>query len=308
VSGAVSMRELSGIYLEHLVKNGVRFIGGSADLSSNTNVRVDGMRDILPNDFSGNFINFGVREHAMAAIMNGLAYAGVRAVCSTFLVFSDYMRGAMRLSALSGLPVVYVLTHDSIAVGQDGPTHQPIEQIAGLRLIPNMNVFRPCNMAEVAWSWTRALGETNRPSCIILSRQKVPQIQSVVFGGIERGGYIVYKPRFKRIRITLVATGAEVPLAVSVAQRLKFGTQVVSMPSVADFLAQDKKYKHKILRGRVVVLEAAAGAPWFELADAVIGINEFGTSGPGDQVYKEYGFDADEIANSICDKIKHGRL
>lgn len=304
----ISTRELSGLYLSHLAKKGARFIGGSADLSSSTNVRVDGMRDILPNNFSGNFINFGVREHAMAAIMNGLAYAGIRPFGSTFLVFSDYMRGAMRLSALSGLPVVYVLTHDSIAVGQDGPTHQPVEQIAGLRLISNMNVFRPCNMAEVAYAWQTALSEYNRPSCIILSRQKFIQIKGTVFGQINQGGYVIYKPKHGRIKMTLLATGAEVPLAVSVAKRFGGGVQVASIPSVSHFMAQDAKYKRAVLRGRVVAIEAGATAPWFALADAVVGVDGFGMSGPGNQVYKEYGFDPDAIFSAIRGKIKNGKL
>ena len=304
----ISTRELSGAFLSKLMKKNPDLIGGSADLSSSTNVRVDGMCDILPDDFSGNFINFGVREHAMAAIMNGMAYAGIRSFGSTFLVFSDYMRGAMRLSALAGLPVIYVLSHDSIAVGQDGPTHQPIEQIAGLRLIPNMNVFRPCNMAEVAYSWQTALSETHRPSCIILSRQKIIQVDNPVFGEIERGGYVIYKNGHHRIKMTLVATGTEVPLAVSVAKRLGVGVQVVSMPSVAHFMAQDSEYKHRVLRGRVVAIEAGACAGWFELADAVIGVDDFGTSGPGDMVYREYGFDTDAIVCAIRGKMKNGKL
>ena len=270
----VSSRELSGLYLEQIVKRNPRnLIGGSADLSQSTNVRSGWTRDITKKDFSGNFINYGVREHAMAAIMNGIAYAGVRAFGSTFLVFSDYMRGAMRLSALSGLPVVYVLTHDSVAVGQDGPTHQPIEQIASLRLIPNMNVFRPCNMGEVAYAWRTALTEEKRPSCIVLSRQKFYQPASPIVGDIEKGGYVIYRARSHRIRLTLVATGAEVALAIVVARRLGRWVQVVSMPSVEKFKETDSQYKRKIMRGRIVAIEAGATPAWFELADAVVGID-----------------------------------
>lgn len=304
-----STRELSGMFLEQIVKRNPRnLIGGSADLSSNTNVRSNWTRDITSGDFSGNFINYGVREHAMAAIMNGMAYAGLRAFGSSFLVFSDYMRGAMRLSALAGLPVVYVLTHDSIAVGQDGPTHQPVEQLAGLRLIPNMNVIRPCNMAEVAYAWRTALSADNKPSCIILSRQKFYQAGAPIVGSVENGGYVIYRGNSHRVRMTLIATGAEVPLAIAVARRLGRGVQVVSMPSVSRFKETSQEYKNKILRGRVIALEAGATPAWFELAQAVIGIDEFGTTGPGDMVYDEYGFDAEAIAKAIRNKIRNGRL
>lgn len=304
----ISGREMSGIYLSQVVARNHNLIGGSADLSSNTNVRNDYTREITRDDFSGNFINYGVREHAMAAIMNGMTYAGLRAFGSTFLVFSDYMRGAMRIAALAGLPVVYVLTHDSVAVGQDGPTHQPIEQIASLRLIPNMNVFRPSNMSEVASAWRRALSEQARPSCIILSRQKMRQTPPAVFGDADCGGYVVYRARPHRIRMTLVATGSEVALAIAVARRLGRWVQVVSMPCVSIFQEMDAEYKRRILRGRVVVIEAGATATWFELADAVIGIDDFGVSGPGDMVYREYGFDVDAIVQEIRGRLKNGKL
>jgi len=304
----ISTREMSGLYLSKIISrahNGI--VCGSADLGHSTNLHVEGMVDITADDFWGNYINYGVREHAMAAIMNGMAYSGLRAVGSTFLVFSDYMRGAMRLSALSGLPVVYVLTHDSIAVGADGPTHQPVEQLAGLRLIPNMNVFRPCNMIEVAWAWRTALSEVNRPSCIVLSRQKILRTGEPVWGYIDAGGYIIYKPKTGRIRLTIIATGSEVPLAISVARRIP-GTQVASMPSVSHFREMDAEYKRSVLRGHVIAIEAGATASWFEFADDVIGVDEFGLSGPGDMVYREYGFDADAIVAAIRAKMKNVRI
>ncbi len=304
----ISTREMSGMCLEKIMRRGCTAILGSADLGSNTNVHVDSTVDITADDFSGNYINYGVREHAMAAIMNGLAYAGIRAVGSTFLVFSDYMRGAMRLSALSELPVVYVLTHDSVAVGADGPTHQPIEQIAGLRLIPNMNVFRPCNMTEVLWSWRTALSEVNKPSCIILSRQKISRIESVAYGYIDAGGYVIYKTNTRRIRLTLIATGTEVPLAIAVARRLGSGVQVASIPSVSHFRKNDAEYKQNVLRGHVIAIEAGATSSWFEFADDVIGIDSFGMSGSGDMVYREYGFDVDEIVAAIKAKMKNVRF
>lgn len=303
----ISTREMSGIYLSRIISRAQNIICGSADLGFSTNVRVDGMVDITADDFSGNYINYGVREHAMAAIMNGMAYSGLRAVCSTFLVFSDYMRGAMRISALAGLPVVYVLTHDSVAVGPDGPTHQPVEQLAGLRLIPNMNVFRPCNMLEVAWAWRVALSESNRPSCIVLSRQKIIRVGEPVWGYIDAGGYVIYKPKGQRIRLTIVATGSEVPVAIAVARRVP-GTQVASMPSVSHFREMDAEYRSNVLRGYVIAIEAGATASWFEFADDVIGIDDFGLSGPGDMVYRECGFDADAITTAIRARIKNVRI
>ncbi len=300
----ISTRELSGMYLNGLLSTGLKLIGGSADLGGSTNVRVENSREISADDFSGNYINYGVREHAMGAIMNGLSIAGLHPYGSTFLVFSDYMRPSIRLAALSGLSVIYVLTHDSVAVGEDGPTHQPIEQLSSLRLIPNLNVFRPCNGLEVAYAWRRALADISHPSCIVLSRQKFRQIPTPINAEMGRGAYIIQPAKARRVKVTLVATGSEVSLAIDVAARLGDAVQVVSMPSVADFRAQDEDYKRKILAGYVVAIEAAASAPWFEFADAVVGVDRFGVSGPGAEVYAAMGFDADAIARDIKDKLK----
>ncbi len=291
----ISTRELSGKYLEKLLPIEPNLIGGSADLSESTKTMVPGSQEITATDFNGNFIHFGVREHSMAAIMNGLALGGLRPYGGTFLVFSDYMRPAMRLSALMGLPVIYVLTHDSIALGEDGPTHQPIEQLASLRLMPNMNVFRPCNAAEVAASWGIALAETARPSCIVLSRQKFNQIEPPVNAEISRGAYVIHEN--EKAKITLIATGSEVPLAIEVAN--KINARVISMPCVEKFRLQDTEYKNKILNGQVIALEAGATSSWYEFASAVVGIDTFGASGNGSEVYKYFGFDADTIAQEI---------
>ncbi len=290
-----STRELSGKYLEKLLVRETDLIGGSADLSESTNTLVAGSREITARDFSGNFIHFGVREHSMAGIMNGLALGGLRPYGGTFLIFTDYMRAAMRLSALMGLPVIYILTHDSIALGEDGPTHQPIEQLASLRLIPNMNVFRPCNAAEVTASWETSLAEKTRPSCIVLSRQKFGQIETPANTDISRGAYIIHEN--EKAKITLIATGSEVPLAVAVAD--KIDARVVSMPCVEKFRLQDGEYKHKILSGHVIAIEAGVTSGWYEFADAVVGLDSFGASGSGAQVYKHFGFDADAIAKEI---------
>ena len=300
----ISTRELSGMYIDAMLDAGVEIIGGSADLGTSTNTLVPHSVHITPGHFDGNYIDYGVREHAMAAIMNGVAAVGLRPYGSTFLVFSDYMRPAIRLSAMSGLPVVYVFTHDSVVVGEDGPTHQPVEQLPSLRLIPNMNVFRPCNMAEVAYSWRAALAEKSRPSCIVLSRQKIHMIPTPVGAEIARGAYVIKPAKSARVRMTIVATGSEVPLAVDVAQALGDGAQVVSMPSVEHFRSQSVTYKKQMLRGRVIAIEAASTTPWFEFADAVIGINRFGLSGAGNRVYSEMGFDVNQIVREIKSAMK----
>lgn len=304
VTGDASTRELSGIYLQSLIAGGACLIGGSADLGTSTNVKVKSSVDITPSKFKGNYVNYGVREHAMGAIMNGMAASGLRPYGSTFLAFSDYLRPSIRLAAMSGLPVIYVFTHDSIAVGSDGPTHQPIEQLPSLRLIPNLNVYRPCNGVEVAYAWQSALKDNVHPSAIILSRQKFAQIKTPDNADVTKGAYIILPADSSRVKVTLIATGAEVTLAVSAAKKLGNAVQVVSMPSVADFRCQDKKYKSKILSGFVVAIEAAATAPWFEFADAVVGIDSFGASGNGKDVYESFGFNVDTIVQDILKKIK----
>lgn len=304
VGDAMSTRELSGIYLNELLKAGAKIIGGSADLGGSTNVRVANSRDITADNYSGNYINFGVREHAMGAILNGMSASGMHVYGSTFLVFSDYLRPSIRLAALAGLPVIYVFTHDSVAVGEDGPTHQPIEQLPSLRLIPNLNVFRPCNGIEVMYAWRRALLEKSMPTCIVLSRQQIRMVSTPMGAELSRGAYVIYAPESQRVRATILATGSEVPLAIDVAKKLGNAVQVVSVLSMADFRHQDDEYKKKILSGFVIAIEAAASAPWFEFADAVVGIDSFGVSGAGDAVYAKFGFDADVIAADIKSKIK----
>jgi transketolase len=294
----ISTRELSGIYLDLLMKSGADLIIGSADLSNNTNVKTSSAKEVSANNFNGNFINYGVREHAMAAIMNGLSVDGLRAVGSTFLVFSDYMRPAIRIAAMSGLPNIFVFSHDSIALGEDGPTHQPIEQLPSLRLIPNLNVYRPCNMTEVAYVWNSAIANMDAPSAIILSRQKFKQVPTPSDVDLSRGAYVICPAKSSRVKTTIIATGSEVPLAVEIASRYK-NVQVVSVVNVNDFRKQDSKYKLSILRGCVIVIEAANATPWFEFADAVIGIDKFGASGDGETLYREYGFDVDKIIKEI---------
>jgi len=299
----ISTRELSGVYLDLLLKSGTNLITGSADLADNVRVKTSVSKEITANNFAGNYISFGVREHGMAAIMNGMVIGGLRMACGTFLAFSDYMRPSIRIAALSHLPAIYVFSHDSICVGEDGPTHQPVEQLPSLRLIPNLRVYRPCNMREVAYSWDSAIFDKTHPSAIILSRQKFTQIKTPNDADLSRGGYVIFPAKSGYVRTTLIATGSEVPLAVEIASRFRH-VQVVSMLNLEIFNAQDAKYKNSILRGCVVAIEAAAPGTWFEIADAVIGIDKFGASGDADTVYKEYGFDVDKIIKEIKNYIK----
>jgi len=294
----VSTRELSGIYLDLLMQDGIDLITGSADLADNTCVRTSVSKSITKNNFNGNYINYGVREHGMGAIMNGLAIGGLRPVGSTFLVFSDYMRPSIRLAAMSGLPVIYVFSHDSICVGEDGPTHQPIEQLPSLRMIPNLNVYRPCNMNEIVYSWNESIKNSNEPSAIILSRQKFKQIPTPKDADLSFGGYVIFPSKSGRVKTTLIATGSEIPLAVEIASKFK-NVQVVSIFNLGLFKKQNKKYKESVLRGCVIALEAASPESWFEIADAVIGIDKFGASGDGKTIYCEYGFDVDKIISEI---------
>lgn len=299
----ISTRELSGIYLDLLMKSGVDLITGAADLADNTRVKTSVSVDITSKNFDGNYIIYGVREHGMATIMNGLVAGGLRPVGATFLAFSDYMRPAIRIAALSHLPVIYVFSHDSIGVGEDGPTHQPIEQLPSLRLIPNLRVYRPCNMTEVAHTWNTMIGDIKHPSAIILSRQKFKQIPTPMGSDLSRGGYVIWPAKSGRAKTTIVATGSEVPLAVEVASRFK-NVQVVSMLNLGIFMEQDATYKNKLLSGCVIAIEAAAPGNWFEIADAVIGIDKFGASGDADTIYREYGFDVDKIIDEIKQYIK----
>ena len=303
VPNRISTRELSGIYLDLIMQSGADLILGSADLADNTRVKPSNARVIGKNKFDGNYINYGVREHGMAAIMNGMVAGGLRPVGSTFLAFSDYMRPSIRIAALSNLPTIYVFSHDSICVGEDGPTHQPIEQLPSLRMIPNLRVYRPCNVSEVAYTWTAAISDTTHPSAIILSRQKFTQIATPRDGDLSRGGYVIYPAKSGRAKTTLVATGSEIPLAVEIASRFKH-VQVVSMLNLEIFKEQDAQYKNKTLRGCVVAIEAAAPGVWFEIADAVIGIDKFGASGGADEIYREYGFDVNKIISEIKQYLK----
>jgi transketolase len=288
----MSTREMFGMVIRGVVaENPDIVIGGSADLSASTGALTN----------AENYIHYGVREHAMGAIMNGLALGGLRPYGSTFLVFSDYMRGAVRLAALMNLPVLFVFSHDSVALGQDGPTHQPVEQLPSLRLIPNLKVFRPCNMSEM-FLCLKHHYDNGGPAAMILSRQSFARVpdsrDAAVYGYIAAGS--------RGADVKLIATGSEVALAMAVRGRLENSgvkAAVISAPSL-ELLLRGSEDAQKIIGGGLRVwIEASAQHPPFA-AQIIVRINGFGESCDGVAVYKKYGFDADEIADKIMKGIK----
>ena len=284
------------------------FLGGSADLahSNMTYIKEDGLQDDA-HRLNRN-IQFGVREFAMGTILNGMAlHGGLRVYGGTFFVFSDYVKAAVRLSALQGLPVTYVFTHDSIAVGEDGPTHEPIEHLAGLRAIPNLTVFRPADARETQAAWNLALKSKTTPTALVLTRQNLTVEAGTDFNKVAKGAYVVYETvgGFDTI---LLASGSEVNLAVAAAKELEAQgekVRVVSVPSTDIFDAQDVAYKEEILPNAVrrrVAIEMAATQSWYKyvgLDGSVIGIDKFGASAPAAKVMKEYGFTVEHIVEVV---------
>ena len=284
------------------------FLGGSADLahSNMTYIKEDGLQDST-HPLNRN-IQFGVREFAMGTILNGLsAHGGLRVYGGTFFVFSDYVKAAMRLSALQGLPVTYVFTHDSIAVGEDGPTHEPIEHLAGLRAMPNLNVFRPADARETKAAWYLALKSQSTPSALVLTRQNLTVEEGTDFDKVAKGAYVVYESAADFDTI-LLASGSEVNLAVKAAKVLAeegAKVRVVSVPSTDLFDAQDAAYKEEILPSNIrrrVAVEMAATQSWYKyvgLDGAVIGIDKFGASAPAQTVIDNYGFTVENVVNVV---------
>lgn len=284
------------------------FLGGSADLahSNMTYIKEDGLQDST-HPLNRN-IQFGVREFAMGTILNGLsAHGGLRVYGGTFFVFSDYVKAAMRLSALQGLPVTYVFTHDSIAVGEDGPTHEPIEHLAGLRAMPNLNVFRPADARETQAAWYLALKSQSTPSALVLTRQNLTVEEGTDFDKVAKGAYVVYESAADFDTI-LLASGSEVNLAVKAAKVLAEAgakVRVVSVPSTDLFDAQDAAYKEEILPSNIrrrVAVEMAATQSWYKyvgLDGAVIGIDKFGASAPAQTVIDNYGFTVENVVNVV---------
>ena len=303
-----STRGISGHILNEL-HNTIPFIaGGSADVASSVMTKINKGCDFTPACREGRNINFGIREFAMAAIQNGmLLHGGLKTYVGSFLVFSDYLKPAVRLAALSRLPAIYLFSHDSIALGEDGPTHQPIEQLAMLRSIPNLRVIRPCDNAETYGAWRIALKSKETPTAIILSRQGLPEMEGSTMEAVAKGGYII-SPEKEKLMATIIATGSEVALAVK-AQKLlldrKIDVRVVSMPSIGLFEAQDAEYKKNtigVAKDKVVAVEMLTSFGWYRYADTVMGIDTFGASAPMADVVKKFDFTSERLV-SLVEKI-----
>jgi len=281
------------------------FVSGSADLYGSTLNYIAADKDFEPANRAGRNIRFGIREHAMAAINNGIAYDGIfRTSCATFLVFADYSRPSMRIAALAKLPVTYIYTHDSIGVGEDGPTHQPVETVSGLRVIPNLDVIRPADPEETAGAFAAAATRNDGPTLLALTRQAVPMLNDIPVQtrreGVLRGAYIAVKETAELTHI-LLAAGSEVQLAIAAAKQLGAGVRVVSVPSFERFNRQSAEYKAEILPAscrKRVAIEAGVTGLWYQyvgLDGKVIGIDGFGISAPGGTVFKELGITADAV-------------
>jgi len=306
--GKAATRSSSGVAINILSKYVPNLIGGSADLAPSNKTYMKDKGDFSREDRNGANLHFGVREHAMAAIANGIyVHGGLKPFVSTFFVFSDYMKGAMRLSSLMGLPVVYVLTHDSIAVGEDGPTHEPIEHLASLRALPNFNVFRPADSTETAFGWYAAITSKTTPTALILTRQNLPLYEETSIEALK-GAYILktYEEKGLNPDIILMASGSEVEFIYEGAKLLNdqgIKARVVSMPCLDLFETQSKEYKESILPSNLRVrlaVEAASSFGWHKyvgLDGDVISIDRFGASGPADILFKEFGFTAENVVS-----------
>ena len=302
----MATRESSGIMINRLAELIPNFIGGSADLAPSNKTYMAGKGDFSAEDRSGRNLHFGVREHAMAAISNGMyAHGGLKVFCATFFVFSDYMKGAMRLSSLMNLPVTYVLTHDSIGVGEDGPTHQPIEQLAALRSMPNMTVFRPADSKETAAAWYYAVTNGRTPTSLVLTRQKLPLYDGCAKRALK-GGYILKDSKKETPDVILMASGSEVELIFKAADELALkgiDARVVSIPSFEVFNAQDKDYKESVLPNGVrkrVAVEALTSFGWYQyigLDGKIISLDTFGASGNATELFKQFGFTVENVVN-----------
>lgn len=312
-------RKASGEALEILTATFPEIIGGSADLTESVFTKTSHLDDITPGNFTGRYVHYGVREHAMAAVMNGMAlHGGFIPFGGTFLVFADYMRGAMRMSALTRQRVIYVLTHDSIGVGEDGPTHHPVETLAGLRVMPNLLVFRPADAIETFESWIIAITESDTPSCLVLSRQALPAVRTehVSVNLSARGAYVLHEAEGGEREVTLFATGSEVHLAVEARNRLQadgIPTAVVSMPCWKLFDMQPEKYRREVLGPAWpecvrVAVEAAISPGWDRYIGSegiFVGLNGFGLSGPAEVLFKHFGITADNVVTQTKLALGH---
>ena len=303
----VASRQASQMALEVINAAVPTMVGGSADLTGSNLTKTSQMRSITPGNYRGNYVHYGIREHAMGAVMNGMAlHGGMIPYGGTFLVFSDFMRGSMRLSALMKQRVIYVLTHDSIGLGEDGPTHQPIEHLAMLRATPNMNVYRPCDAVETAEAWEIALESSETPSVMALSRQGLPTVRTERTNEnlTQKGGYILRNIRGAR-DITVMATGSEVAIALDAADVLKdqgYNVAVVSMPCWELFDQQSDQYRQSVLGSAPrIAVEALIGFGWdryLRTQDVFIGMHDFGASGPAPELYQHFGITKERICET----------
>ncbi|HZJ83299.1 MAG TPA: transketolase [Clostridia bacterium] len=308
----LSTREASGIIINKLADRIPNLMGGSADLAPSNKTYMNKREEFGPDNYKGSNLRFGVREHSMAAILNGLhLHGGIRPYVGTFFVFSDYMKPAMRLSALMNLPVVYVLTHDSIGVGEDGPTHQPIEQLAMLRSTPNFVIFRPADARETAAGWHTALTRKNGPTGLALTRQGLPLLEGTGKNALK-GGYIVKKEK-GNLDLILIGTGSELQLVYEAAKVLEekgINARVVSMPSWILFEEQSDEYKEEVLPRAVskrLAVEAASPLGWHKyvgLDGGIIAMDGFGASGPGNQLFEKFGFTVENVVERALELIK----
>lgn len=314
---AISTRVASGKALNGLVNRVPQLLGGSADLESSTMTHLDGIDMYTPDTRGGRNLYFGVREFGMAAAMNGIMlHSGLKVFGGTFFVFTDYLRPAVRLAALMKLPVTYVLTHDSIAVGEDGPTHEPIEQLASLRMIPGLTVIRPADGNETSAAWAYALENKENPVALVLTRQNLPILEKsaeLAREGIQRGGYVVSDAKDGKPVAQIIATGSEVQLAVKAQAALAeegIHVRVISLPSWDLFDKQDKAYKDSVILPEVkarVAVEMAHPFGWERYVGeqgSIIGIDTFGASAPGDKVMAEYGYTVENVVKHVKEQLK----
>ncbi|MFD2133446.1 transketolase [Pseudogracilibacillus auburnensis] len=311
----LATRASSSDLINAIAKTVPNFFGGSADLASSNNTMMKEDADFTKESYDGRNIWFGVREFAMGAALNGMAlHGGLKVYGGTFFVFSDYVRPAMRLSAIMNTPVTYVFTHDSIAVGEDGPTHEPVEQLASLRAMPNLSVMRPADGNETQAAWRLALESTNKPTALVLTRQGLPTLENTAqhaYEGVKRGAYVVSDAKNSADAI-LLATGSEVSLAIQAQKELlekNIDVRVVSMPSWDRFEEQDKAYKEEIIPSTVknrVAIEMASSLGWDRYvgdAGKVIAVDKFGASAKGDKVVAEYGFTVENVIKHVEDLL-----
>jgi len=312
----IATRAASGKILNSFAKDIPNLFGGSADLAPSNKTVINGEKDFQAPDYSGRNLRFGVREHGMGSVMNGMSlHGGIIPYGGTFLIFSEYMRPAIRLAALMKLKAIYVFTHDSIGLGEDGPTHQPVEQLASLRAIPNLTVIRPCDANETAQAWRFALNHSDGPVALALTRQGLPVLDRQVFGpsaALSKGAYILKQADKKTPELIILSTGSEIQIALEASGRLEekgVAVRVVSMPSWELFDAQPDSYKDEVLPPQVenrIAVEAGVTQGWHRYVGQkgeVVGIDHFGASAPYKRLYKEFGLTAENVAEKAMSMI-----